>query len=1079
MKKLLLAFLLFSGIVRAQSPVSPVQVSQNTVYNEPSTGLYWTFSGGVYGWRANLNIKDSAYYITPYYFNHHATYTAGYGLGLTSFQFRLDSTIAVNKTFFNTVIGTTALSRINARVKYTDTATMLSTYLHSGTASGLYITKANNLSDVANAAISLNNIGGIALINGLLHLTTLSALSSYSGVATSILVTDPLEGGIFNLIAGSATIDGAINVTSSIPNTYWRRQWTGPVIGEWFGAKGDGSTADQASLQACNDYATTNGFSWALTFGKTYKLTAQLIITTSFDGYNSFITVPGSTVANAILIQANKTANTTAVLSLATIRLPSITNSTKPSVGWAGQGNGVTINNALSCALIQTNVIDGFEINLFLTANFGIAGNSNNKYVLGRILDGDYDVKIQGQNSGSYINENTFEGAGGLLGYFNGTGAHAQLALLPDLADSTGGPNGNKFYNIDFETDNTIGASPAYNIILGGSFNSFYSCRYEFANADGRMLIYNNTGNDVTDNHFNNGYTFSPLFDVTIRSTGSNYGNDFINIGRAININSTNGTFANSPTGGNSVIWRVYPSSTNLFGAAIGDTNWLAQLTSGGNLQVKSGPFDTYPSVTLQPRAISFSDGTFSSDSGPFLEMTGTNTIGTTAASWLQAGATGTWNTGHLMIGGDHIWQDGTGALRLKTSAPSSSSDGAPIGTVSTISLATPNVIFSTPVTFSTNTSTGLASGALSLNTQNANTILAGPATGSATTPAFRSLVAADIPSLSYAPVSGSANYIQNQNSSQQSTSVFWTSGVGRIDGRLILGGGAGNGYTFDVNGTTSNFEIKSTTAGNLAYGIFQNSVATSYIGVEGSTGGQILVGAPAGSAVITTNAGGYYFGTSNVMRAFISNQGINAYIHTFLGSTSGAITVQASAVSPNVTLTYPTTSPSTGQVLAYGTPMTWVSLTSGTVTSVTSANTDISIATGTSTPVLTFNRSLALITPTNYYSSSTTPSISAGAAAGTTPTISILGNNQDGIIVVTTGTLPTIGTLCTVTMSASFAYPNSCIPVISPYGATSLIGFSSIDVGSLTATSFTLGVPASALAPATTYQFTYHNGGY
>ena len=66
---------------------------------------------------------------------------------------------------------------------------------------------------------------------------------------------------------------------------------------------------------------------------------------------------------------------------------------------------------------------------------------------------------------------------------------------------------------------------------------------------------------------------------------------------------------------------------------------------------------------------------------------------------------------------------------------------------VTGITLNTPNVIFSTPVTFS---KTGRAwSGTLALNNQSANTILAGPSSGSAAAPTFRTLVDADIPDLS------------------------------------------------------------------------------------------------------------------------------------------------------------------------------------------------------------------------------------------------------------------------------------------------------------------------------------------
>lgn len=61
---------------------------------------------------------------------------------------------------------------------------------------------------------------------------------------------------------------------------------------------------------------------------------------------------------------------------------------------------------------------------------------------------------------------------------------------------------------------------------------------------------------------------------------------------------------------------------------------------------------------------------------------------------------------------------------------------------VASISLTTPNVIFSTPVTFS-NTA-GAWSGSLSLNSQSANKVFASPS-GSSGTPTFRSLATADI----------------------------------------------------------------------------------------------------------------------------------------------------------------------------------------------------------------------------------------------------------------------------------------------------------------------------------------------
>jgi hypothetical protein len=41
----------------------------------------------------------------------------------------------------------------------------------------------------------------------------------------------------------------------------------------------------------------------------------------------------------------------------------------------------------------------------------------------------------------------------------------------------------------------------------------------------------------------------------------------------------------------------------------------------------------------------------------------------------------GGWNNGHLILGGNHLWTDSTGRLRIKSSAPTSDTDGAVVGT--------------------------------------------------------------------------------------------------------------------------------------------------------------------------------------------------------------------------------------------------------------------------------------------------------------------------------------------------------------------------------------------------------------
>lgn len=116
-------------------------------------------------------------------------------------------------------------------------------------------------------------------------------------------------------------------------------------------------------------------------------------------------------------------------------------------------------------------------------------------------------------------------------------------------------------------------------------------------------------------------------------------------------------------------------------------------------------------------------------------------------------------------------------AFRSAIGAGTSSTNG----TVISVGLSLPN-IFS--VTGSPITTAGTITGTLA--NQNINTFFAGPSSGSAAAPTFRSLVAADIPS-------GSNNYIQNQTSADQSAGF-------RINGNGLFGEKIGIGTVNPLN---------------------------------------------------------------------------------------------------------------------------------------------------------------------------------------------------------------------------------------------------------------------------------------
>lgn len=105
----------------------------------------------------------------------------------------------------------------------------------------------------------------------------------------------------------------------------------------------------------------------------------------------------------------------------------------------------------------------------------------------------------------------------------------------------------------------------------------------------------------------------------------------------------------------------------------------------------------------------------------------------------------------------------------------------------------------------------------------------------------------------------------------------------------------------------------------------------------------------------------------------------------------------------------------------------------------------------------------------------SSTPTIVAGTAAGSSPTVSVSGTDIAGVITVTTGTSTTTGVLATVTFSTSYgSAPTPTSPAPANAATASLSGAYSCYYTS-TAGTLVLNSGSSALANSTTYKFYYH----
>jgi hypothetical protein len=105
----------------------------------------------------------------------------------------------------------------------------------------------------------------------------------------------------------------------------------------------------------------------------------------------------------------------------------------------------------------------------------------------------------------------------------------------------------------------------------------------------------------------------------------------------------------------------------------------------------------------------------------------------------------------------------------------------------------------------------------------------------------------------------------------------------------------------------------------------------------------------------------------------------------------------------------------------------------------------------------------------------SSTPGIQASTGAGNSASVKITGTDMSGVIEVATGEMPTANAIL-ATIQYSNAYGTAPVVIITPGNAAtaSLMGTSTVFVGSNTSTDFTLNTNATPLVSKTTYKWYY-----
>lgn len=222
----------------------------------------------------------------------------------------------------------------------------------------------------------------------------------------------------------------------------------------------------------------------------------------------------------------------------------------------------------------------------------------------------------------------------------------------------------------------------------------------------------------------------------------------------AVSVSSPNPILTlNSGAGANQIVKR--DSSGNLNATTVTtNANLIGDITSVGNTTTASGAL--VKTVILNTPNIFTNPVTYTTTTGT---ATGALSLVTQSQNRFFAGPISGSAANPIFRAIDPtdiptLNQNTTGNAATVTTNANLTGDITSVGNATTASssivksvvLNTTGVLYSNPVTYAT--SGGVATGSLVLVSQVANTVLAGPSTGSSTTPTFRTLVTADVPTL-------------------------------------------------------------------------------------------------------------------------------------------------------------------------------------------------------------------------------------------------------------------------------------------------------------------------------------------
>ena len=131
----------------------------------------------------------------------------------------------------------------------------------------------------------------------------------------------------------------------------------------------------------------------------------------------------------------------------------------------------------------------------------------------------------------------------------------------------------------------------------------------------------------------------------------------------------------------------IFPSEVASGGLVVTSDGFVGSKDAWAYKAASVAPNNLAPLTAIPPQSFSLkgqnASGSYAATGGDVAVNPGTGSVGNTSGNLVvadTAGNGGAWNTSHLVLGIYHLWIDAAGRLRVKSSKPTSDTDGTIVG---------------------------------------------------------------------------------------------------------------------------------------------------------------------------------------------------------------------------------------------------------------------------------------------------------------------------------------------------------------------------------------------------------------